>query len=206
MSGTDSAFCRRIARHLAAHAKTVLPHGREEWAQAMRNEIEQLTGGGAALRWALGCVLTSYSERLRSMKIANPVVSRWVLALEMLVCFTPLTLLCLAVIANLGRMQGAGVLYLSVAAVGPIGLMVAFKTVVLNRPAINRFIAVALCIMATWTVLAYSLSILAHSGGSAGDWWREFVLIALLPALGIAHLVLLGLHQAGKYRHTSALA
>jgi hypothetical protein len=51
----------------------------------------------------------------------------------MLCCFTPLTLLCIAVLANLGRMQGkAGMLALTVAAAGPIGLIVAFKVVVLN--------------------------------------------------------------------------
>ena len=69
----------------------------------------------------------------------NPRISRWVLVLEMLVCFTPLTWLCLATFANLGRMDGkTGMVALTVAAAGPIGLVVAFKVVVLNRPSLTH--------------------------------------------------------------------
>jgi hypothetical protein len=104
---------------------------------------------------------------------------------------------------GLDGLLGEGMMDLSLAALGPIGLIVAFRTIFLDRPSLNRVAALALCVIATWTLLAYSLHVLAAAGGSAGDWWREFVLIALLPAVGIAHLSYLGLHQSGNCRNTS---
>jgi hypothetical protein len=156
----------------------------------MHNEIHHISDSRAALAWALGCVLASYTERMRIMISSNPKISRWVLVLEMLCCFTPLTLLFLAVVANLGRMQGVqGILFLTVAVTGPVGLSVAFKVVVMNRPLLTKLAAAALCALAAWVVLAYSLELLP--GGQPVAHWREFVLIALLPALGTAHLLYL---------------
>jgi hypothetical protein len=163
----------------------------------MRNEVQHIPGNQAAVMWALGCVFASYLERMRTMVGSNLRISRWVLVLEMLCCFTPLTLLCVAVLANLGRMQGAaGMLALTVAAAGPIGLVVAFKVVVLKRPSLTKFAMAALCILAAWTGLAYSLHILAE--GEPAHAWREFVLIALLPVLGIVHLVYLSKSSVRK--------
>jgi hypothetical protein len=184
------AVFRHVAVRLAGHAEKALPPCRADWAKAMRNEIHHISGNRAPLIWALGCVFASYRERVRAMIETNPRISRWVLVLEMLCCFTPLTLLCLATVANLGRMQGnTGILALTVAATGPIGLIVAFKVVVLNRPSLTKLATAAVLILAAWTGLAYSLHILAE--GQLANAWREFVLIVLLPALGIFHLVYL---------------
>jgi hypothetical protein len=181
---------RDFAVWLAAHAEKALPRSRADWASAMRNEVQHISNNHAALKWALGCVFASYRERLRTMIARNPRISRWVLVLEMLVCFTPLTWLCLATFANLGRMDGkTGMVALTVAAAGPIGLVVAFKVVVLNRPSLTKLAMAALCILAAWTGLTYSLQLLAEP--EPASHWREFVLIALLPALGIAHLLYL---------------
>jgi hypothetical protein len=200
MNGIRAVF-RHLAVLLAAHAEKALPPCRADWAKAMRNEIHHISGNGAALIWALGCVFASYRERVRAMIDTNPRISRWVLVLEMLCCFIPLTLLCLAIVENLGRMPGStGILALTVAATGPIGLIVAFKVVVLNRPSLTRFATAALCILAAWTGLAYSLHILA--GGQPAHAWREFVLIALLPALGIFHLVYLARRLVSKVAAT----
>jgi hypothetical protein len=192
---------RSVIRHLAvrltSHTEKVLPESRAEWARAMRNEVQHISGNRAALVWALGCVFASYTERMRILLRSNPRISRWVLVLEMLCCFTPLTLLCIAVLANLGRMEGkTGILALTVAATGPVGLIVAFKVVVLNRPSLNRVGMAALCALAAWTALAYSLHIIA--GGEPAHAWREFVLIALLPAVGIVHLLQLAIRSVRK--------
>jgi hypothetical protein len=161
----------------------------------MRNEIHHISSDHAALKWALGCLFASYKDRMRTMIASNPRISRWVLVLEMLFCFTPLTLLCLATFANLGRMEGkTGMLALTVAAAGPIGLIAAFKVVVLNRPSLSKFAVVALCILAAWTGVAYSLQLLAEA--EPASHWRDFVLIALLPAVGIAHLLYLATRPA----------
>jgi hypothetical protein len=192
---------RRLAVRLAAHAEKALPRSRVDWASAMRNEIHHISGNHAALKWALGCVFASYIERLRTMNVSNPRISRWVLVLEMLFCFAPLTWLCLATFANLGRMEGkTGIFALTVAAAGPIGLIVAIKVVVLNRPSLTKFAMAALCILAVWTGLAYSLQLLAEPEPALH--WRDFVLIALLPALGIAHLLYLATRPVNRLAAT----
>jgi len=196
MNSTRSVI-RLFAVRLAAHAEKAMPQSRGDWARAMRNEIHHISGSGAALTWALGCVFASYRERMRTMISNRPRISRWVLVLEMLCCFTPLTLLCLATVANLGRMETpTGMVALTVAAAGPIGLIVAFKIVVLNRPLLTKPVLAALCIIAAWTGLPYTLKILA--AGELLNHWREFVLIALLPVLGMTHLLYLATRPVSK--------
>jgi len=195
------AVFRNIAVQLAAHAGKASPRNRVEWDRAMRNEMHYISGDRTALRWALGCVFTSYAERIITMLDSSTRISRWVLSLEMLCCFTPVTLLCLAVLANLGRLDGmTGMLALTVAATGPIGLLIALKVVVLNRPSLSKFVVGALCILAAWTGLAYSLHTLIY--GQPVREWRELVLIALLPALGITHLIYLTAHRASNLATT----
>jgi hypothetical protein len=148
----------------------------------------------AALQWALGCVLASYSERMRTMTTVRPPVSRWVLLVEMLAFFSFPTLGLFAVLANLATISGLDVAWLfSVAILGPIGLAVGFKAVVLNRPSLSKPLTWALAVLAAWTLVAYLLYMFSRSGGTwtSLDWWRGYILIALLPALGTAHLIYL---------------
>lgn len=56
---------RRAANMVLHHAASVLPSRHAVWADAMRNELPHIAGDGEALRWALGCLLASYLERLR---------------------------------------------------------------------------------------------------------------------------------------------
>ncbi len=115
-------------------------------------------------------------------------LSRWVLGLEMLVCFVPLSLLFVTVVAVTadGIMPARdGLLYLSAAAAGPIGLIAAVKMTMSTSTALDRTLTALLGIAAAWTVLAFCLQ--AASADMAQS-WREFVLIALLPAAGAAHL------------------
>lgn len=42
----------------------ILPQERSGWADAMRNELQHLDEDGEAFRWAMGCVVTGYRERL----------------------------------------------------------------------------------------------------------------------------------------------
>jgi hypothetical protein len=93
------AVFRHLAMRLAAHAEKALPRCRADWARAMRNEIHHISGNRAALIWALGCVFASYRERVRAMIETNPRISRWVLVLEMLCCFT---LVLIALLPALG--------------------------------------------------------------------------------------------------------
>jgi hypothetical protein len=163
----------------------------------MYNEVHHIAGSRAALAWAFGCVLAGYTERMRIMISSNPKISRWVLILEMAFCFTPLTLVCFAVLANLGLFRGTeGIVALTVTMAGPVGLIIAFRVVVLNRPLLTRLALAGLCTLAAWVVLAYSLDLLP--GGPSGGQWRDFILVALLPALGFAHLLYLATHPVSK--------
>jgi hypothetical protein len=47
----------------------------------MQHELEYIEPDRDALRWALGCVSTSYVQRLASLNVVQLVVFRWLLAL-----------------------------------------------------------------------------------------------------------------------------
>jgi hypothetical protein len=55
---------RRLAVTLARHAAWMLPGPPSSWAQAMLRELDYIADDSTALRWALGCLLTSYKARL----------------------------------------------------------------------------------------------------------------------------------------------
>ena len=55
---------RRCAVRLARHSAWVLPGAGSPWADAMRHELAYIEDDPTALRWALGCVVASYSARL----------------------------------------------------------------------------------------------------------------------------------------------
>jgi hypothetical protein len=75
--------------------------------------------------------------------------------------------------------------------------MIACKIIVFKRASLNRITMAALGVLAVWTVVAYTLQLLTGNG-SIFEWWREFVLIALLPAMGIAHLIYMAVYSAHK--------
>jgi hypothetical protein len=64
---SGSGQWRRIARKVARHASWVLPGARSGWAEAMRRELDYIEDDRAALRWAIGCVMASYAQRLAAL-------------------------------------------------------------------------------------------------------------------------------------------
>jgi len=72
-----SEAARPLATVLAHHAANCLPHSRAAWADAIRHEVEFIDNDKAALRWAAGCVLASYAERINPMSNAaiSPILS-----------------------------------------------------------------------------------------------------------------------------------
>jgi len=56
---------RRIAKALMRHVAQVMPS--KQWGAAMRNEVEAIEDDRVALRWAMGCVVAGYSERMNAM-------------------------------------------------------------------------------------------------------------------------------------------
>jgi hypothetical protein len=156
----------------------------------MINEMEHMPQEAPAIRWALGCILVSYMERIRAMTGSTISVSRGILALETIICFVPVTWLFVAVVlatAHGPLLLRDGLLYCSVTLAGPVGLAVAWNTIVFKRAGASRATSALLCILAAWTFIGYSAQLL-NSGAPISEWWRNFVLIALLPVLAVVHL------------------
>jgi hypothetical protein len=173
---------------LATHAAQILPLERREWSRAMISEVDHLPSAGAAIRWAMGCTVAGYIERIRMSRSLRH-LSRWVLSLEMLLCFVPVTCWFEAVISSSIRVMGWPPILLllaSVSLVGPIGLIVAVKTVVFGR-VVGRLTTAALCVLALWTFASY-LALSLGNPGELSSGWRDIVLFAVLPGLAAAHL------------------
>jgi hypothetical protein len=181
-----------LARLLVKHAAWVAPPEWQDWSAAMTNELEYIPPGKSALRWALDCARMSYAERIRlimTRTLTN--LPRWLLTAEMAICLVPLTFLFLAVLTSVasGRMPvGDGLLYGSVALAGPAGIVVALLTLFFRKTPPGRTTNTILAVLAAWTLVAYTGQVL-HNGTPVSQWWREFVLIALLPALALVHLI-----------------
>jgi hypothetical protein len=58
---------RHIANLLMRHAASVMPSGTMDWGKAMQHELEAIEDDRVALRWAVGCVIAGYNERLNSL-------------------------------------------------------------------------------------------------------------------------------------------
>jgi hypothetical protein len=175
-----------------------LPDSHTAWAKAIAREVDAITVDSEALSWAVGGVLASYKEKVCVMNIGTPRIAPWILGLEVLICFIPLTLLGLAVLSALasGAMPlGIALLYLSGTAIGPIGLVAGFRAIVRRGTHLSQVGSLVMCLFAAWTVFAFFLAAFAGDG-LIGDWWRESILIALLPAAGTAHLALLARRSA----------
>ena len=182
---------RTLAVMLVKHAAWVAPPDRKEWSHAMINELEHIPRDTSALRWALGCTLVSYLERTHLMRRSMTNLPRWLLSLEMAVCLVPLTWLFIAVLSMMarGRMPlEYGILAGSATLLGPVGLAVAMRIVFATGGSVDRATTAILASLAAWTVLAYSGQGL-HNGTPFSTWWREFVLMAVLPSWAVVHLL-----------------
>ncbi|MEM8983726.1 MAG: hypothetical protein AAGC71_11915 [Pseudomonadota bacterium] len=139
------------------------------------------------------------------MSLGDPTVSRWVLALEMFVCFAPLSLFGLAVAGSLAT-GGVPVSYtaplLSAAIAGPLGLAFAYLTIVFGPTQHNRLTLLAMLLAVGWTLTVYFTKMAALSGTQFSEWWRDSVLFALLPALGMLHLAIIGRPRTRPFANT----
>jgi hypothetical protein len=179
----------------------VSPGERGEWAQAMINELDYLSPDMSAVNWALGCIFVCYSERIRAMIRPFESVPRWILVLEVLVCFLPLALLFFAVLqtgVHGGFYPQSFLLYCSGTVLGPVGLAAGFQSIFFKARGMSRATLVGLCLLAAWTLAAYSAQILTFGQSHLSDWWRELVIIAVLPTLAVLHLVWINSQRRGS--------
>jgi pimeloyl-ACP methyl ester carboxylesterase len=82
---------RRLAVKAVQHASWVLPAECAPWADAMLRELRYIEDDRAALRWAVGCVIASYTKRLlvlprlHARLFLKPVGASFVLVLGLVV-------------------------------------------------------------------------------------------------------------------------
>jgi hypothetical protein len=70
---------KRVALRLVRHAAFVLPRPFSSWGVAMRHEIEYIQPSRDALKWAMGCVSSSYGRRIASLNVVQIGLVRWLL-------------------------------------------------------------------------------------------------------------------------------
>ena len=157
-------------------------------------EVGHIKSDGEALGWALGCLRHAYAARISRMRLGTLTPSRPVLALEMLVCFLPLTGVFAAAASGVvtagARTPSWLVALLAASVLGPLGLIAALPPTLRRGAAPGRAVAVVLGVPAALTAAAFGAGILL------APTWRDVVLCVLLPLAGAAHLAALRAGQA----------
>jgi hypothetical protein len=200
-------------------ARRLMPPGRETWFDAMRAEAHYLDGA-KRLRWAFGCFITALKQRFAPMDTGNFRVSRWVMLVETLGAFGPITLAWWTIAfgqPGLLRMSPATMekLFLNypgdpggpyvlamlivgtvVGLLGPIGLFLGLRFVTTGVGLRNR--ALALTLMGL-PIAAHVLGTIAgfvvgpvDFGFSTFGFWLYTVMWTAIPVAVIWHLSILG--------------
>jgi hypothetical protein len=68
MNKPQTTFCRRLTDWIVRQIEYAMPSDRHVWADAMRNEVQRISGDRDRLRWAWGCLLAGCRERLRGFQ------------------------------------------------------------------------------------------------------------------------------------------
>ncbi len=199
------------ARWLLRLALRLMPPDRREWAEAMRAEFAYLPPRGA-LRWSLGCLIAALKLRLSPMNTGDFRISRWVMLIETLGCFGFLTLAWFEItfgasglvrhdweIVTKSYITYPGgpyifamiVLGAFVGLVGPIGLFLGLRFVVLGRALANRPLGQALIVALLLYALAGAMGWFLGPPGFSPGGPGFTVLFVLLPLAGIVHLLYL---------------
>jgi hypothetical protein len=199
-----------LARLLFALARRLMPPSRRNWVEAMRAEADYLPDL-TAMGWALGCVTMTLRERM-GMNNGDYRISRWVMIIEALGCFGPMTLgwyeitfgdsglvrhTWQIVSKNYLPLPGGAYLFsmivlgVVVGLVGPIGLALGLRFVATGKGLANR--AVGYSLLAA--PLVYALAGVAGTFLGPPDFRPDpamLVLFVMLPVAAIAHLMALG--------------
>jgi hypothetical protein len=205
-----------LATVLLDLARRLMPPGRENWFDAMRAESHYLDGAERR-RWAVGCFITAIKQRFAPMDTGSFRVSRWVMLVETLGAFGPLTLAWWEITfggSGLVRMSPAIVekVFLSwiggayifamqvvggvVALLGPIGLFLGLRFVLTGAGLRHR--ALALTLMGVPIVTHVLGTIAGFVVGPAdfafslSGFWLYTVMLTVVPVAVIWHLAILG--------------
>ncbi|HVY22374.1 MAG TPA: hypothetical protein VG962_03395 [Steroidobacteraceae bacterium] len=189
---TGSRFCSRIAYVLLRHAQAVMPRHRRDWVHAMHAELEHVEQHHA-LRWVIGCVIACYIERLKIMNRSKFIISRWLLSVEILVCFLPATILWIFAMLNMSSFIEKQIMIVSASLIiiVPINLWLGLRFVVMQRPLRYKVHVVSTLLLAVCAVLqSFGMQ---NPEREALFFWFEFdwgliFMLLVLPALCCWHL------------------
>lgn len=205
-----------LATVLLGLARRLMPPGRENWFDAMRAESHYLDGA-ERLRWAFGCFITAIKQRFAPMDTGSFRVSRWVMLVETLGAFGPLTLVFWEITfggSGLVRMSPAivekyflhypgGTYILAmqivgavVGLLGPIGLFLGLRFAITglglrNRTLALTFIGLPIVAHVLGTIAGFVVGP-ADFGFSLFGFWLYTVMLTAVPAAVFWHLAILG--------------
>lgn len=198
-----------LAGVLMRLALRIMPPRQREWADAMHAEIFHVEGV-ERVSWAFGCLIATLKQRLSPMNTGDHSVSRWVMAIETVGCFGPLTFAWYEITfgpSGVVRLSGEAIekLFLPypggpyilammvgaaiVGLIGVVGLALGLRYVITGRGLQQRAVGFVLIgSLAAYCVLG------AIAGYAAGP--PQFavdpgstLLFGVLPTVGIAHLM-----------------
>jgi hypothetical protein len=156
-----------VALLLFRLAAKIMPRERAEWLEAMRAELPHMPRH-AALAWSAGCVITAIQQRLIPMKVGTLRIPGWVMFIEAIGAFGPLTMSWYAVALDqpgvlLYSWKTMGTHYLPfpggpyvitmlltsvvVGLLGPIGLFFGLRYVVTGRGIASRMLGYSLVLV-----------------------------------------------------------
>jgi hypothetical protein len=214
-----STLARRAAAALVRGTAAWLERtSRGQWGRAMRAELDHIDSDYEALRWACGCALAAITLRRTDMDMGTLRVSRFVLALEMALCFVPLTFGWFDVMFGMSGVAwldgptidlyvgtSAGVAMLAkmlagavIGLLGPVGLVVAMRNIVLGRALRRGLVSAALVVGPILLAAVYVVANLASGTELSIEWGGFYVLFAVLPLAGAVHLIHLGGAQPAR--------
>ena len=196
-------------------AQRLMPPGRAEWLDAMRAESEQLHGADRT-RWAFGSFITALKQRFAPMDTGNYRVARWVMLVESVGAFGPLTLgwwevtfgasgllrLSPAIIEKhfMSVPGGPYILSMQIAGgiiglLGPVGLFLGLRYVLTGRGLLNRglgwtFVAIPIAAHVLGTLAGFIVGPQDFAYTAFGFWFYTVMLTAV-PAAVFWHLMAL---------------
>jgi len=203
----------RAADFLLGAAHRLMPKSRRDWADAMRSEVDHIPGHERT-SFALGCCWTAIKLRLAPMNTGDFRVSRWVMLVETIGGFGPLTLAWYLTIfgaSGLARLDGElirRVFYTSqggeflfammllgavVGLSGPIGLFLGLRYVMTGRALDNRALGWALVVVPVAANLfgMIGASLWGPEGYTTTSlaFWIYTVMLTWAPAAVVVHLM-----------------
>ncbi|HEV7607128.1 MAG TPA: hypothetical protein VGO61_07315 [Steroidobacteraceae bacterium] len=205
-----TSICLRIAEWL-------LRKERGDWARAMRAELPHLDNEQERFRWAFGCLIAAIKQRFAPMDNGTLRISRWVMFIETIGLFGPLTLAWYEFTFGpsglvrlnsdliernfLSQPGGTYLLILWYAVtitglIGALGLLLGLRYVWSGQALRNRALGLTLiAILLAPTVFGMVANLIMGPIGPEPNFGIA-IMFVVAPAFGLAHLLYLGRRNA----------